>query len=566
MPLPGFHADNSLYRTPNNYRVVFDTGPQVRPDLVPISYKCEAALLDACIVDVRFYYRIGLGLFRGCHGFSCEFILEQELTSCRSRFGCPANHVCSVDAKTGGIFGTDVCCPLNTEACDGICRQTCPPGKIRNPVTCDCRCANSCAYPFIIDPDNCACKCPSPCPISYLQDPINCSCYCPPGTTDCGGRCVVLGVDRQNCGSCGTVCAPNEDCCLGVCVPVDRDPNCGQCGHICGSGQVCCAPRGAARGYCSNLNTPTDCGACGMPCNKSGMRCCSGVCTSILTTTNCGGCGRVCQSDQGCCNGVCTSLNTTNNCGTCGRRCQPGLGCCNGVCTPLNTRANCGTCGNICGTGWDCCDGMCKNIQTDPQNCGACGKICTGGKICSGGNCVCPPMQIDCNGFCCATGESCCSNVCRNLQNDPQNCGSCGNICSGGKICVNGGCVCPAGTIDCGGICVNPNTDIQNCGVCGRRCGPTSWCEGPDCVPVSVSCVNGTCVCPQGWSKCSDTSCCAPQAPVCTGLVHQTQWGPRTLCCDAGKFGGRNYYTGGATCCRPQDVVSTDSDGVKRCF
>jgi len=30
------------------------------------------------------------------------------------------------------------------------------------------------------------------------------------------------------------------------------------------------------------------------------------------------------------------------------------------------------------------------DVSSDPQNCGACGVVCTGGTVCSGGHCSCP--------------------------------------------------------------------------------------------------------------------------------------------------------------------------------
>ena len=587
MPPPGFYADNSLYRSPNNYQIVFDTGPQIRPDLIPFGYKCKSVAFSACVIDAQWKYRnCEVDCSPVCQSNpqnatcaecltrnrDCPYNLEQDLDTCRRLYGCPGGYVCVPDAKRVD----DYCCPLNTESCDAMCLPFCPPGRIRDSVTCGCKCPFQCRPPFFLDTSTCTCKCP-PCLTGFLQDSANCACYCPSGTTDCFGRCVVLGVDRQNCGSCGNGCAPNEDCCLGVCVPLNQNPNCGQCGRSCGSGLTCCATAGGAKGYCSNLNADTDCGFCGRQCAKS-EKCCNGVCTPINTTTDCGNCGRACQPNQHCCQGVCTLLNTVSNCGVCGKACAAGQGCCNNVCVPLNTAANCGSCGNACGSGRTCCGGICKNLQTDAQNCGMCGRACSAGKICSGGNCVCPPGQTACGTSCCSTGQTCCGGNCKNLQTDSQNCGMCGISCSGGKSCINGVCVCPPGQVDCNGICcssgqsccnnscVSTSTSIQHCGGCGKQCGPTSWCEGASCVPVTISCANGTCVCPQSWTKCSDTRCCPPNHPICTGLIQQTQWGPRYLCCDAGTIGGRNYYTGAITCCRLQDILTTGSDGLKVCM
>src|SRR4051794_23848920 len=46
-------------------------------------------------------------------------------------------------------------------------------------------------------------------------------------------------------------------------------------------------------------------------------------------------------------------------------------------------------------------------------------------------------------GVTCPPGTSFCKNRCVYLSNDPQNCGSCGNVCPGKLVCVAGVCGCP---------------------------------------------------------------------------------------------------------------------------
>jgi hypothetical protein len=83
---------------------------------------------------------------------------------------------------------------------------------------------------------------------------------CPyPGQTRCGGVCLDLLTNGDNCGACGNQCgrlllnssciggnckcAPglgNKDCGAEGCVYTDIDPlNCGGCGHECVAGAVC---------------------------------------------------------------------------------------------------------------------------------------------------------------------------------------------------------------------------------------------------------------------------------------------------------------------------------------
>jgi hypothetical protein len=92
------------------------------------------------------------------------------------------------------------------------------------------------------------------------------------------------------------------------------------------------------------------------------------------------------------------------------------------------------------------------------------------------------------------------------LTGDPNNCGSCGNVCSLGDSCVDGVCAapcgppapcavgtllqdggtaCPAGTVICPSgacLCTTTATDPNNCGACGVVC-DTGACQNGQCVP-----------------------------------------------------------------------------------
>ena len=63
---------------------------------------------------------------------------------------------------------------------------------------------------------------------------------------------------------------------------------------------------------------------------------------------------------------------------------------------------------------------------------------------------------------------------------DPSNCGSCGNVCSGN--CKNGSCVCTLPEVSCSGVCVKILSDPKNCGSCGNVC------------PILPLCVLGVCI------------------------------------------------------------------------
>jgi hypothetical protein len=63
-----------------------------------------------------------------------------------------------------------------------------------------------------------------------------------------------------------------------------------------------------------------------------------------------------------------------------------------------------------------CCDGACVNEDNDPTNCGGCGNQCAATMVCSGGHCtvptctgeLCAPSSFCCGASCCGQGQLCC--------------------------------------------------------------------------------------------------------------------------------------------------------------
>jgi len=94
--------------------------------------------------------------------------------------------------------------------------------------------------------------------------------------------------------------------------------------------------------------------------------------------------------------------------------------------------------GSECNTGLTCCNtgvpGICRNLQTDEDNCGTCGNECTGLKYCSAGHCCSPGAT-----YCPGTGLN--NGGCRYLDINREHCGECGTECQQGESCINGNCI-----------------------------------------------------------------------------------------------------------------------------
>lgn len=142
---------------------------------------------------------------------------------------------------------------------------------------------------------------------------------------------------------------------------------------------------------------------------------------------------------------------------------------------------------DLCPEGQTDCHGICVDLDNDPNNCGSCDTRCMEGEICREGNCLpnnnCTPPLENCGGICVDT------------RYNPNHCGGCNHKCGSGQACMNGICTggeCPSGQTNCPGYgCVDLRTNPDNCGSCGNKC--------------SGACYNGECVgeCPGGLTSCS---------------------------------------------------------------
>ncbi|MBI4705913.1 MAG: hypothetical protein HY744_32880 [Deltaproteobacteria bacterium] len=181
---------------------------------------------------------------------------------------------------------------------------------------------------------------------------------CPASFTDCGGMCVQLALDRNNCGACGVRCAEGEECASGRC-----ELECGGGTSKCGEGCV------------DTKTDPANCGSCGKACAKDD------VCST-------GKCSFECAGGTTECSDKCVDMQLDPaNCGGCGAACAPGEVCSTGMCAIE------------CAGGTSKCSDKCVDVQLDPQNCGGCGNACGPGLTCIMAGCREPGGHLWSKGF-----------------------------------------------------------------------------------------------------------------------------------------------------------------------
>ncbi|MCA9859838.1 MAG: hypothetical protein KC438_08955 [Thermomicrobiales bacterium] len=154
-----------------------------------------------------------------------------------------------------------------------------------------------------------------------------------------------------------------------------------------------------------------------------------------------------------------------------------------------------------------------------PDGLPTCGEVCcAAGAQCvdaSTGLCQCPAGTELCGEACvqsCGAGEFLDATTCE-CQ------GPCGDVsCSPSQFLNEGTCecedlpICPAGTVACGSVCANLDNDPENCGSCGHEC-PTMPTSDESMTPSL--CVAGDC--------CLDTDhLCAADGDCCSGACNFT--------------------------------------------
>lgn len=229
----------------------------------------------------------------------------------------------------------------------------------------------------------------------------------------------------------------------------------------------------------------------------------------------------------------------------CSQSNEPATGCkASTACSPCivpHAEAGCDSAGHCtvqtCHAGWDDCnkdpvDGCETDLTGDKNHCGSCTTDCItqkgNGWICKAGTCevneCCPPP----GDASCATKQDCDGNKqngCEvDLATDPNNCKTCGNVCSlphASSTCTQEICVvtaCDAGWDNCdandaNGCETNIAGDSANCGACKKACNATNG---------QPACVGGACqiACNTGFANCNNNAADGCEINVTNDVNH----------------------------------------------
>jgi hypothetical protein len=492
------------------------------------------------------------------------FNLQTDVANCGS-----CGHACvvmnAVPDCDGGMCGIAHCLPgwldrdgIEANGCEFPCTPTNGGVEICDGIDNDCNGIVDDGFNLTSDPLNCG-MCNHVCVVgngtvaTYQCVAGICGILtCVPGRANCNqvysdGCEINTAADLANCGGCGSLCAPphaSAACTNGMCGIVTCLAGYSNCNGLLADGCEVnttsdVANCGSCGNVCSFANATASCtaGMCGFTCNANWWNVdniSSNGCEYACVKTNNG--VEICDHIDNNCNGlVDEGFNTNsdvNNCGSCGHVCS----------APFTQVYSCtaGGCGiAMCQSGRADCDGMfstgCEtNIASNLMACGGCGLACNPAHAnaqCLNGTCgisSCQAPYRDCN---VKVTDGCEVNI----QTDPMNCGSCGNVCAlanATSTCTAGNCtvvtcapghynldgidangceyactptnggveICDGLDNDCNGVIddgFNLMSDPNNCGTCNRVCSAAHV--------VSPACVAGNCTvfqCETGWSDC----------------------------------------------------------------
>ena len=539
----------------------------------------------ACAGGVATCTDVGTSLPAGSAcGTSKVCTASGECAACTAGMACDLpNEPCKL-GKIECSSGAPVC----TVAGDGPNGTACGNGKVCSQGTCvACNAGSSCT-------------------------PTN---KCRTGTLSCDSGmpvCQDTGMNAAN----GTGCGTNLYCSNGSCVPCTPNASCST-GNPCKTGTTSCA---TGSSQCRESGNAPDGRGCG-----NGMVCKDGDCVACEANTACQ--PSACKvGTTTCASGTsrCTETGNAPNGRACG---NGGMLCNNGSCVSCASlgRRQCGTTcveGNCCNDG-DCTGGFaCLNNRCSTSQCRSglrpCGTTCVDGNCCNNGDCgtckVCTNNRCanapngqgagcdgdaTCSNGTARTADSCQTGTCqrgttRSCSPFACNGATCGSMCTGNTILVNGACVpcggneqpccngntCPGGggLVCMGGRCIQQLANGNNCSVRAASAPPaTAWTASAATTAAPATCQEcstGTCRAVNGGScgtnqECRSGTCtpCGTSGNVCCsgntcpgggGLVCS---GTQPHCCP----NGQNWN--GSTCvpnCVNNEPCSTNPNNI--CF
>jgi hypothetical protein len=252
--------------------------------------------------------------------------------------------------------------------------------------------------------------------------------------------------------------------------------------------------------------------------------------------------GSPCQQTEDCASGLCVRVDDAG--GICTAACTSDASCPiadNWACLSAEGGLKLCACRKladheVCADGSDNdCDGkvddcrMCGGgpVQDDdPKNCGRCGNACDAKETCQGGACSCA-----------AATPTRCAASCTDTTADSANCGGCGKSCGPERACKDGACECTDSTKPdfCGASCVSLASDANHCGKCDTVCklaqvcsvgacacpstDAPDFCDGVGCLSLQTDKLNcGKCgnVCGTG-QVCNAGACGCPEGKTLCG-------------------------------------------------